>query len=989
MTDDSGRPLFSTRRWRTLRDLLARIDAMSDEERERELARVGADDPALAASARDLFADHGSDDTHAAELRLPDADDGAMPTDIGPFRLLQRIGEGGMGTVYLAERRDADFVQRVALKHLDHAGAGATRFAARERRILSALTHPNITAFVDAGVSDGRAWLAMEYVDGEPLLDACDRQRLDVRARVRLFDQVCAAVAHAHAQLVVHRDLKPSNVHVSRDGTAKLLDFGIAQVLDPNDDRTPATRVFTPEYAAPEQLRGERVTTATDIHALGLLLYELVSGHRLPTITQRPHGDWTTAELAKESARALPDARKTGIDTHRVALLRGDLGRIIAHAIATAPEQRYASVALLREDLARWLDHRPLTLARPGAAYLVGRFVRRHRIGVTLAAMAVLALVATTMVALWQARERASEAARAVAHARRATSIQHFLQEVIAQADPNRNGGKPITAAQLIANGESLLPRFDAQPDIQVDLMTRLGQLSIANSDYERAGTLIDRALALSKGQGIPDDVRARVLAGAGEMAIGRSKYDEAIGLTREGLALLHDDPQADAATIAWMHTRIAQAMDGLGKPKETEVHLRASLAEDSARLGEVHAAVAEQRVLLGWTLGLQGRFDEADVEFRRGVDAYTALYGPDGYDVGHAWNEWSLIQARATRIDAAEASAREAARIYALTVGPRHRKTLSIEHSLLALMERRGRVVEALPRREALTAIVAEPGVVEPRQLANYYSWLGSDYAQVGRYGDADAMFGKSFAISEREPGSAGDRSGDNIARREYGLIRIVTGRYAEADSILRDALGKALAQQPPDQGSARAIRGSLGEMLRLAGQLDEARDMLREATTFAPNLSATNAWRPILLAQRSEAELDAGDVGAARASAEEALSFADRAYPADDFRRGFALFAAARVALAESRHAAAEPLLRQALALRSPPHPATHPRVLEVEVALVQSLAAQDKHDEAKSLRATLASRLAGNHPYHILLRKRLDRQGAAAGNHGASTT
>ena len=221
----------------------------------------------------------------------------------------------------------------------------------------------------------------MEYVEGEPLLEWCEQQGLDIRDRVELFDQVCAAVAYAHAQLVVHRDLKPSNVLVSRAGTAKLLDFGIAQVLDPSDDSTPATRVFTPEYAAPEQLRGERVTTATDVHALGLLLYELVSGRRLPTLESARSEEWSAAALVGHASSS--PAQDSAEQSKSVArLLRGDLGRIISHATEPNPADRYGSAAMLREDLARWRDHRPLTLVRPSLAYAINRFVRRHRLAV-------------------------------------------------------------------------------------------------------------------------------------------------------------------------------------------------------------------------------------------------------------------------------------------------------------------------------------------------------------------------------------------------------------------------------------------------------------------------------------------------------------------------------------------------------------------------------------------------------------------------------
>ncbi|HEY6940417.1 serine/threonine-protein kinase, partial [Dokdonella sp.] len=427
MNTPAGEPLFAPERWREMRDLLARLEGLDANAREGEIARIAGIDAEFARAARTLMDGAAASTERLCESfdRLFGAD-AQMPANVGPFRLLRQLGEGGMGTVYLAERSGADFTQRVALKLLDRV-ASAPRLAARERRILAALAHPNITAFVDAGTDDGRAWLAMEYVDGEPLLEGCEHRGLDVRARVALFDQVCAAVAHAHAQLVVHRDLKPSNVYVSHAGVAKLLDFGIAQVLDPSDDKTPATRVFTPEYAAPEQLRGDRVTTATDVYALGLLLYELVVGRRLPTAARERSTDWSTAELAREAGAATREAADSRDGKAVVRLLRGDLGRIIAHALEPAPERRYGSVALMREDLARWLDHRPLTLARPGLAYTVGRFVRRNRLAVSIAAVAVLALVAATGVALWQARARADEAERALAQARRAEAMQQFL----------------------------------------------------------------------------------------------------------------------------------------------------------------------------------------------------------------------------------------------------------------------------------------------------------------------------------------------------------------------------------------------------------------------------------------------------------------------------------------------------------------------------------------------------------------------------------
>jgi serine/threonine-protein kinase len=977
MNPPGEEPLFAPGRWKQLRELLARLDNLAPDARMLELERVDSEDPQLGVAARTLLA-QAPEGSHApleqSIDRLLQTAGAAMPADVGPFRLLQRLGEGGMGVVYLAERSGTDFTQRVALKLIDRDASRSPRLAARERRILAALTHTNITAFVDAGSADGRAWLAMEYVDGEPLLAWCEHHGLTVRERVRLFDQVCAAVAHAHTQLVVHRDLKPSNILVSREGAAKLLDFGIAQVLDPSDEQTPATRVFTPEYAAPEQLRGERVTTATDVHALGLLLYELVSGRRLPTLAVDRSTELSNAEKPRHPSAGKHPNTKSGEGTRMIAhALRGDLGRIIAHAVEPLPEKRYGSVAMLREDLARWLDHRPLTLARPGIAYATGRFVRRHRLAVAAATFAILALIGTTGVAVRLAHERTIETERALAQARRATAMQAFLGDVLNQADPNQNGGQPITPLQLIGKGEALISRFDDQPELQADVLTQVGQLYIGNSDYERAKTLLDRALALSERPGMPDDVRSRVLGGVAEMSIGNAKYDEGLAYAQRSLALQEADPHADPHAIAATHMHIAQALDGKGDAAQTEKFLRASLARDRAAVGDDEKSVAEEWILLGWTLGLTSRFDAAEDAFDHGIAAYKKLYGNDGFDVGHAYSERSLVQVKANRFDDAEKSSREAVRIYRAAVGPTHRKTLSAEHGLLALMERRGHIVEALPQREALTLRASGPGLSTPRQMAYHYQWLGFDYAQVGRYEEAETALRKSLALGS-DNGSAYDRTSDNTARRELGLLRVNTGRYDEAESALREALALALAQQPPDKGTARAIKGSLGDLLRLRKRNGEALALLREATDYPATTAPTSMWRPMLLAQRSEAELDGGDAGAAEASASLALDFAGKAYSADDFRRGYPLYSLARARLARERAGDAESLLREALRLRSPPFPASHPRVLEVEVALVRALELQGKRDEASALRDHIATPLAADLPYNADLRARL---------------
>jgi serine/threonine-protein kinase len=980
MTTPTGNPLFSAEHWSAVRHLLDTLSHLSPEHQARELERIAADDADLAASARALLDGMSATTTPSVQSvfeRLLPAE--TMPASIGPFRLLERIGSGGMGVVYRAERSGADFTQRVAIKLLDGDAARMSRLAARERRILAALAHPNITAFIDAGNENGRAWLAMEYVDGEPLNQYCLHHSLDVRERVRLFDQVCAAVAHAHSQLVVHRDLKPSNVLVAADGSAKLLDFGIALVLDPSDEQTPATRAFTPEYAAPEQLRGERATTATDVYGLGLMLYELVCGKRLPTLEHR--GDdagWTTAELARRAApMAAADAQAASTPRGEAKalsrLLRGDLGRIIAHALAPKPTQRYASVALLREDLARWLDHRPLTLARPGLAYTVGRFVRRHRVGVAVAVLGLIAILGLSAAAVWQAHEKTLEAARARAQTARAEAIQQFLGSIIDQANPDRNGGKPITAHDLIEKGEQQVGSFDRQPALQADVLSALGKAYIGVSDYARAKILLDQAQGLLATPDIPDDVRARVLAGVAEFEVGNAKFDAALAHAQQGLALLEADPGANQKEIAAQHMHIAQALDGLGDAAKTEAFLRTSIPRDRAAIGDNDKSVAEQWVLLGWTLGQLDRFEEAEQAFHNGIAGYRGAYGESSYDEGHALNDLGLVLQRKNDLAGAEKAARESVRIRLATVGPDHRATLGAQHNLLVTMELRGHFDEALPEREKLLEHASRPGLLTPRQLAGHYQVLGVDYAELGRFDEAETALRRSLTLGEQAQGPR--NLPDQPARRELGVAQTLSGQYDDAERTLRETLAIQLEHDPPTALKVKTLQALLGDLMRLRHRYAEALALLTEATTLSSPLKDNNTWWPIALARLSDAQLDTGDATAAAVTAQRALDYAHKAFTPDHYKIGFALYALARADLARGRAAHAEPLLREALKVRSPPHPATHPRVLEVEAALVQALAAQGKHEQAHTLAAEIRPRLqASSTPYAADLLARL---------------
>jgi serine/threonine-protein kinase len=499
-------PLFSVEHWQRIRPKLEQLLDASELQRATILTELESSAPELAKDLRALLPAELSLRADSCD-QLADAVRNLtktnVPARIGPFRLHHCIGVGGIGTVYLAEREHADFTQLVALKLLDGGSTRLAQLALRERRILAALKHPNITAFVDAGMEHDRAWLAMEFVEGQALLDHCHDRQLTARQRVQLFDQICAAVAHAHAQLVVHRDLKPSNVLVDRQGNAKLLDFGIALVLDDGDEGTPATRVFTPEYAAPEQLRGERVGTACDVYSLGLLLFEMLAGHRLDAEARsRRTGAWRVAELLR-FALAMPTPASTatraerGLDAKLLTpLLRGDLGQIIAHCLHAEPTERYASVALLREDLARWLDDRRLSISHRSRWQSFRRFVRRHRLAVSASCLSLALITALTITALWQAHGKALEAERAKSALRQSEATRDFLNSAFLSADPFHGKGSDTTIGEVLKQASARIDtELAQQPEIAASLLYQIGNVYVSLGDDDASRENLRRAL--------------------------------------------------------------------------------------------------------------------------------------------------------------------------------------------------------------------------------------------------------------------------------------------------------------------------------------------------------------------------------------------------------------------------------------------------------------------------------------------------------------
>ncbi|HSX62345.1 MAG TPA: serine/threonine-protein kinase [Tahibacter sp.] len=598
---------MDAQRWRRIRELFDRASELAPSQWEDALRAACPDDAALRADVLDLLrADADATDRTEMLAQAPDVVAGlAEQLDaassaayeglvLGPFRLVREIGRGGMGAVWLAERIDGQFAQVVAIK-LVRGGWDTAETQARfraERQILASLQHPNIAHLVDGGVSaDGWPWLALEYVDGVDLRAWCDAQRLDLRARLALFLTVCEAVQHAHQRLVVHRDLKPSNILVSRDGVVKLLDFGIAKLIAEDAAATSATRIFTPEYAAPEQVRGEVVTTAVDIYALGLLLYELLSGQRpyqvdnsTPAAYERAILDQepTRPSLAvtRDPARAGELAARRHLTPERLRReLRGDLDAIVLKALRKEPALRYANASELAADVQRHLDRRPVLARRGGWRYRAARFVRRHALAVGLAGLLVVALVAGLALTLYQAQTVRREA-------QKSRQVLDFMVGVFTSADTGKTSGKAITAVELLDQARERIRSEVQDPAPRSELLLAMTRAYRGVSNAVDTLPLTDEAVSLRRGMNDPQLLaRALALRSASQQDLG--KHDDALKSLDEAAALaLGRGADADKTRIE-VQSRRANALMSLGRVVEAEQAFGDAYARRRQLLGD------------------------------------------------------------------------------------------------------------------------------------------------------------------------------------------------------------------------------------------------------------------------------------------------------------------------------------------------------------------------------------------------------------------
>lgn len=844
MAPDSGNddPL---QRWL---DELARLDESG---RRARIAALAEDDPALAGELAALLSQEtaGGEHFERAVAHLVHSSAAELPTQIGGFRLLRVLGRGGMGVVYLAERDKGEVLQRVALKVLGQqvlSPQTLTRFYA-ERRILAALNHPNIATLIESGAADdGTPWLAMEFIDGVPIDQFVARAGLDRAACVRLTLGVLAAVGFAHRNLVVHRDLKPGNILVTADGVPKLVDFGIARLLDDGRADT-RTRMYTPEYASPEQLQGGSVTTATDLYAFGVVLHELLTGH----VPARSSGGARSAD--------------TGLPS--------DLRRMFERLLAVDPAQRYASAAGVAGDLEAHLSGSPLVHARESPRERLRKRLRRHRLALAVAATAAISVLALALTMSWSAARLKVERDRALVAQRSAQQVAEYLVGVFEQADPNVAAGRTTTARDLLDAGVKRIDTLEgADAATQAQLYEALGRIYRNLGLNAAALGLFERAdAAQAHAPELPPEARLRLLrriAGLLQDSGDMARADAALKRAEALLARESDLPPSErvlllaaranhfqqlgdvkaaergfAATIAaWeavgesRSNGYAQALQNLGgnlleqnQPAQALPLFRRALEIRRALYGEEHMDTAFSRGNVGRTLRSLGDIEGALRELEAVLATRERLLGPDHPDVGQSANEIANLYHDLGRVPEAEANYRRAIAIARQGDGSGSSALAFALNNLAILLEQAGRFEEAEPLyRESIEIRRRHAGddglrVVKAEQ--NYAVLL----SRLGRLEAAQALLEHALALRQRELGTG--HVDTRISQANLDQVRWMRERSETAAQRSRQswqALNAALADQP-------ALRGQfelrLAQLELATGRLDEAESGFRAA--------------------------------------------------------------------------------------------------------------------------------------------------------------
>ncbi|MEM7584648.1 MAG: serine/threonine-protein kinase, partial [Acidobacteriota bacterium] len=726
-----------------------------------------------------------------------------------------------MGRVYLAERDDDTYRQRVAIKLADPTSAQDLGHSFRsERQILANLEHPNIARLLDGGTTEDRQpYLVMEYIEGTQIIDYCEAHDLTVSERLELFSSVCAAVQYAHRNLVVHRDLKPQNLMITDDGTPKLLDFGIAKLLEPEaatgtEVTQRGLRPLTPNYASPEQLRGQQITTSTDIYSLGVLLYRLLTG-RTPRVF-----DSLTPTAVERSLAEEPTSPE----------LDRDLDRIVLKALDEAPDQRYASVEQLAEDLRRYAAGRPI-LARPHTlSYRATKFLRRHRLAAAVAAAVALLLIGFAVDKDRQAAELARERDRARIENAKAQELSTFLVDLLRSSDPWQSPGREVTVREVLDRGsQEIHHRLDDEPELRGMLLDTMGSIYLGLAQYENSLPLLEAGLA-ERRRALPADHPdiATSLHNLGGHHLAKGSYGQAEPFFRQAIAIRRGLGPDEVSVADSLH-QLGMALYLNGSLDEAERCHREALELRQRVLSEDHIDVAGSQDQLATLLTELGRFEEASELFQKALATQRQQLGNSHPQVSMTLTHLASLKRFRGDLDGAEAMFREALEIKRSVFDELHTQVGQTKNNLAAVLFEQGDVAAAeVLYREVLDQAIRVLGE-NHRDVAVVNDSLGKVMLMKGDLAAAESHFRRAFEIVSEvlPPGHPGAA----YALQNLGRVKIQAGEAEQAESLLRTALELRVAGLPADHPATADTRGVLGNLLVQQGRLQEAEKLLVES--------------------------------------------------------------------------------------------------------------------------------------------------------------
>jgi serine/threonine-protein kinase len=789
---------------------------------------------------------------------------------IGPYKLLRELGRGGMGTVWLGARADEQFEKRVALKVVRSSDSEEVlRFFRRERQILAGLEHPHIARLLDGGTTEeGLPYFVMEHVEGVPIDRYCDDHQLTIPERLKLFEGVCAAVQHAHRSLVVHRDLKPGNVLVTQDGVPKLLDFGIAKLLNPEVAGASHETVvaMTPDYASPEQVRGRAITTATDVYSLGVILYELLTGHRPYRVKTHEHVEVLKAVCEEEperpstavgrtEERQKPDGTTVTTTPDEAGRLRhetperlkkrlkGDLDAIVMSALQKDPLQRYPSVEALARDIRRYLDGQPITARKASTTYRLRKLAGRHKLGVAAGATILVLLVALAVTSTVQASRIRKERDRATAETAKVTAMNTFLEDALGAADPWEKGSRNISLLDALRQAQAKAESaFHGQPLIRAAILQTIGSTFANLAEFQEGEKALRTALVLRTAAAGPrSDEVAESQASLSNLYGLWHRFDQAVKAGKESLDITRElyGPRS---------LETAAGMFPLGEAYVRNGDLKAlkPLAEEMLALVRAPGTVQRgpgkpidrtkvevQALTLLASVALQEEsYQRMESLDRERLDKIRAHLPELRTEMPTALNDLATAQSRNGDLTGAEANYKEALAINITEVGEEHPETLVVRENLGGVYFREKRYDETLRMLDVV--------------LAGRRKALGADAEPVGR------------------------------TLANIGTVSVAAGKLEEGERSFRESLAILVPKLGEQNLDVASVRMSLADVLRKRGDLDGAEPLMKSTLEVrAKVLGETHA-----ATQRALKALV--DLETARGKPAEAAAYSARLVPA-----------------------------------------------------------------------------------------------------------